>query len=179
MVESLPACVNVRPDAARWDQTHRDRVRSPACPHAQHRDLTHHCMTWLSTTMHPIRSSKVPEMVFSDRTRPIKRDRTHTALVPPQPHSIACVSVHHNWLDAPPMSLVSNSFRVQSTRSRPCHWATTLPNVQDRCSILHPVSSNELPNFTIFATLDQICQPLSVPPCAHVLVYFHKHFQGC
>ena len=32
---------------------------------------------------------------------------------------------------------------------------------------------------SIFFTLAQMCQPPSVSPCAHVLAYFHKHFQGC
>jgi len=30
-----------------------------------------------------------------------------------------------------------------------------------------------------FLTLAQMCQPPSVSSCAHVLAYFHKHFQGC
>ena len=30
-----------------------------------------------------------------------------------------------------------------------------------------------------FLTLAHMCQPPSVSPCAHVLAYFHKHFQWC
>ena len=30
-----------------------------------------------------------------------------------------------------------------------------------------------------FLTLAQMCQPPSVSPCAHMLAFFRKHFQGC
>ena len=44
-------------------------------------------------------------------------------------------------------------------------------------SLFH--SDNHLLYFTNFSTLAQMCQTLSVSPCACVLAYFHKHFQGC
>ena len=41
------------------------------------------------------------------------------------------------------------------------------------------LSENHLLHFTNFFTLAQMCQPPSVSPCARVLAYFHKCFQGC
>jgi hypothetical protein len=37
-------------------------------------------------------------------------------------------------------------------------------------------SEKHLLHFTNFSTLAQMCKSPSVPPCAHVLAYFHKHF---
>jgi hypothetical protein len=42
-----------------------------------------------------------------------------------------------------------------------------------------PVTSFRLRFSTNVVALDQICQPPSVSPCACVLAYFHKYYQGC
>jgi len=40
-----------------------------------------------------------------------------------------------------------------------------------------PVLRDEFRSLPNFATLDRMCQPPSVTPCARVLAYFHKHFR--
>jgi hypothetical protein len=44
-------------------------------------------------------------------------------------------------------------------------------------SLFH--SDKHLIHFINLFTLAQMCQPPSASPCARVLAYFHKHFQGC
>jgi hypothetical protein len=134
---------------------------------------------WRRAPTCSIRSSKGPEPVFTDQMHQIIGDQTCPASAPPQPCSAACVSVCQQRPDSPPSCLVA-CLHQSSVRTRGhallCHIDRThLASIWSQRS-QSPVDQKLLPLTSNFATLDQMCQPPSASPCAHVLAYFHTYF---
>jgi hypothetical protein len=142
-----------------------------------------------SASQHQIISRELPERQNIDRTCQMNHDRTQARVY----------SVH---LLCTPSHATDVSIRHPLTGRRPCRPVTftvlspvmiqqnpSLPStfINDRTlkrrvrshRNQRSVSERQHLHFTNFSTLDQICQPPSVSPYAHVLAYFHKHFQGC
>jgi hypothetical protein len=96
--------------------------------------------------------------------------------------SVACVTLRQQRPDAPSTRQVTTMPSVWSLADACAftakHYRTCRSRVRS-CSRSLFLSEKHLIHFTNFTTLTQMCQPPSVSPCARVLAYFHKHFQGC
>jgi hypothetical protein len=138
-------------------------------------------ITWRHTIARQINSSKGLKMQNSHRTCPLNHDRTHSSVRSLLPLLSACISVRHRLTGHTPCASVTSNFSVRSrTKAAPSLLVMTRCRVRVRSlQSQRPVNPKLLLHLFNFATLAQMCQPLSVSPCACVLAYFHKYFQGC
>ena len=134
----------------------------------------------------PVVSSKLPEACFFDRTRPVHLDRTQTAsgaqplaTVPPsQRDRTQADSVRCFWIQRPVTGPTPASFRSTPFQLLLLHPCSSVPTTKNFASgaienrhFIFPKAPNEREGPKPISTLQT--------PCAHVLAYFHKYFQGC
>ena len=127
---------------------------------------------------HPVVSSKVLETFFFDWTRPVMLDRT----LPTSGHTETFFCVVGQYDQTQPYSVRSLSDPASGQEPT---LESSLLHMTGRAgppeaSVRSLYNQRHLLLFTsIYFTLAQMFQPPSVSHCAHVLAYFHKHFQGC
>ena len=148
------------------------------------------CSDRADWTLNPQRSvvySKGPKHVFANRTRPVMLDRT----LPASGHTVTSYCADRQHDRTQPFSVRSPSDLASDCLTDASVFAATPDQTRRSNQGQRPVTSSDLRLFCLgrrwsflpllpnFTTLDQMCQPPSVSPCAHVLAYFHEHFQGC
>ena len=101
----------------------------------------------------PVTSREDLERPSCDRTRTVHLNRT----------------LHSIWCNTLGYTALASTDRTHNPMFGHCESSVWSQKISD----------NHLLYFTNFSTLAQMCQPPSVSPCACVLAYFHKHFQGC
>ena len=133
----------------------------------------------------PVTFREHPKPHFLDQTRPMYLNRTRLSIRCNTLGYAALASSDwtHHYCVRSHFYLASGHFNNRA-RARQLHL-----KLIGRCSLEsgHHVtgvrslffSDYHLLHFTNFSTLAQMCQSPSVSPCARVLAYFHKHFQGC
>jgi hypothetical protein len=167
----------VKSDRTRQSTTRRARrhVRLPACPHAQHCDLM---LRGNDRTCH---QSGIWSLLENSSSTLLVTWRCPVF----GPSLVACQS--QKLLASTYVSMTGLTLLCVRSLPNSSVWShtETMPltvEMTRRTGLgLGPASnhSSGLLDFTNNATLNQMCQPPSVSPCAHVLAYFHKHFQGC
>jgi len=99
-----------------------------------------------------VTSREVLERPNRYRTCPVHLDRTL--------HSVRCNTLGYT----------ASASTDQTHNSVSGHYKSSVRSLK--------INDNHLLYSTNF-TIAQMCQPPSVSPCARVLAYFHKYFQGC
>ena len=135
----------------------------------------------------PVVSSKHPEARNHDRTS------GHARPDSPSVRSLGVSSVHchvsrtrHNPPASDQRPMPASSLLLLTRRAGPTETSVRSLIVTSiffclgrrrHCWTIHTLWADT--STVKFLTLAQMCQPPSVSPCAHVLAYFHKYFQGC
>ena len=120
----------------------------------------------------PVVFSKVPEVTGRVPSCPTGLTQR------PVTHYLLC-ALPRQWDRTHPSSVRSKTdasvFTASTDRTQDPAFGHYLTSVWSLCETLSSLYRAPVK----FRTLAQMYQPPSVSPCAHVLAYFHKHFQGC
>jgi hypothetical protein len=129
---------------------------------------------------------KHPELFFHDLMCPITHDRTHDRVrsslpqLPAPRQRMSSVTGRRPYVSGH-FHCAASGHGPDRARARQLHYKSL--DAQQVSPITSGLESSVDQKLLLlisnFATLDQMCQPPSVSPCARVLAYFHKHFQGC